>query len=268
MFRPVLLAVALLVFVSAAAVAAGGYLSVERDTNGLAKRVRERTGCEAARADILENLRWIHRNRAVERGVILRAADNFDAQTIRYWYAKAQVSPLMDSCTDVETWSLVNTAAERHMRITACGQPPHAASGSCEAFRENFRWSLVANAECSHFARIRALAALNEPLLDDHHRAARLRHAFKASQNHNSEVFDSADFLSNRLVISIATDVVKANGVAKIPNPRNASPDNPFASCAGEERLRSRKNTSPSNENADVEGQQGDFLLKTTPYPR
>ncbi|MBP0111060.1 hypothetical protein [Bradyrhizobium vignae] len=191
------------------------------------KRISDRVnGCycsivttqQCSEAAVKENMRWIFdagsdQHRANVRGTLNRAVIARDVDSIRASYQEGQkhnpsASAMIDDCDDMALLNVAYSVAE-NFRLKSCSDSPPARSATCADLTNNLTWSLIDAADCAPYARDKIIEGLDSaaPL---EVRAALIRQGLKIAQSHNQEVSDSIDWISNRLVVQIAEQVVKA----------------------------------------------------------
>lgn len=182
------------------------------------KTPKSRGSCRM-RAAIQENFNWFHKDHPHHgvRNRILAALVEADADAIRDFYKRGQAHnasarDIIDYCDDEDVLEMAQEFAEGTVRVQRCGDPQPAPSANCGDLRENLRWALLENAECSRTARTIIFRAFRA-VLNDERRVAAIRKAFKSAQWHRSDVHDSIDFLSDKIVLDTARSVVQAHSI-------------------------------------------------------
>jgi hypothetical protein len=195
-------------------------------------------------SEIFANMRWFHDDAsrssrsAWVQGRILRASSVSqvgNVTAIKAAYKDGQqhnggAASLIDQCDDLTVGTIAYKYAETVARLRTCGDPQPAASATCTDVAENIRWSLLDNRDCSVYAR----QFLSDAMQTDEYkkvRAERVRRAVQVAEGHRPDIAKSVDFISDDLLLQIATKVYRDYQVDRLDR-RPADPSNPFTTQA------------------------------------
>ncbi|MVT52521.1 hypothetical protein GPL17_18740 [Bradyrhizobium yuanmingense] len=154
------------------------------------------------------------------RGKIVRIVNGLDTEGIREAYKEGQkhnsrAYDLIDACNDITVNSLAYRMAEE-VRLQACDRPSPARSASCSNATENIRWSLFDGGHCSGLSRSYMEFALDESLRL-YEQADFARKAVKVAQGHRREVFDSIDYIGDRLLMQMVKAILADRSISGLP---------------------------------------------------
>lgn len=102
------------------------------------------------------------------------------------------------------------------MQPQSCGAPAPANSATCYDLRNNIDFSLYRGGQCSDFARFYVKVGIDAPLLTLRGRGHRLRVGLKIAQGHKQEVFDSFDYIGDKLLLTMTKSLFDTDGARKL----------------------------------------------------